>query len=249
MVDFGSWGGISFDPTGSAGGDIESALQSIMARIQERQQASPRAGSVNEAALREDERRFSLVQALQRLAGDTGRSAAINQGVEAQMALARQNAGDQAAGATGSVTAGAADRGMLGSSAVNRAKGQITAGKDQAIRAAATSATNWKQGVKDADSQYLYGTLNEILSPTQASQGAQNAMMQGYQTNLGLGQQLSDVQAQQNQLLAQSIGGFMQNTMAPAIGGAFQVAGARRDAAARGQAYQPAWQMMMNGNP
>jgi hypothetical protein len=230
-------------------GDLSRALQDVQNRLNSRYYDPSRstANTLAEARIGEDQNRVNLLRQLQTLAMDPSRSAAINSGVDAQMAQARQMASDTAGTATGNVTIGAAANGMLGGSRINRQKGQIVAGADQSVRQAAGMAEDWRQGTKDADQNYLSSVMQSILDPSQSSQNAMGAVQKGFQTNLGLGQQMSDVNAQQSQLLAQSFGGFLQNTVAPGVSGAFQVAGARRDAAARGQPYRTAWQTLMSG--
>lgn len=223
--------------------DIEAAMSDIMSRLNDRYKTHPTAGSVEDSARIEDDNRISMLTALKALASDPSRSTAINAGVDAQMAMARQNAEDQSNAATGQMTMGAASRGMMGGSATGKARGQIAAGRDQSIRSAATSAEDWRQGVQDADAQYLTGALQSILAPTKEGQGAMSATLNGYQSNLGLGQQLQDVKQQQNQQLAASIGGFLSNTVAPTINGAFQVASARRDGDT-----MSAWDRFMQGS-
>lgn len=230
-------------------GDLARALQDVQERYNARLVAPGRstADALGEARIGEDATRLDLLRQLRLLAADPARSAAINGGVEAQVALARRTADDAAGAATGNATMDAAGSGLLGGSRINRARGQIVAGRDQSVREAAGAAEDWRQGVLDADQNYLGSVLQDILNPTAASQGAMQSMQQGFQANLGLGEQLRQVRENQNQLLSQTLGGFLQNTAAPNIAGAFRVAGARRDATQRGVPYQSAWDTLMTG--
>ena len=230
-------------------GDLATALKDVTSRLNSRYYAHNRTSKdvLGEARISEDQKRVQMLKTLQSLAADPNRSAAINSGVDAQMGVARQNAADVSGMATGNMTMGAADAGLLGSSGTGRARGQIAQAQDQAVKAAATSADDWRQSVKDTDQNYIGSVLDQILAPSSASQGAMQAMSQGFQTNLGLNDQLSQVKQQQNQILAGSIGNFLGTTVAPGVGAAFQVAGAKRDASARGQPYQSAWQTLMSG--
>lgn len=229
--------------------DIGSALSSVMERLNKRYIDPKRSTSnhVLEAGITEDQNRVEMIKTLQRLAADPARSAAIQQGVDAQMALARQNADDQAGLAMGQIVGGAAQGGMLGSSHVGKARGRVAAGRDQAVREGAAMATDWQQGVQSADQDYLYGALQSILSPTQEMEGAMGAMQQGYQTNLGLGEQLQQVREQQNQLLSQTIGNTM-SSFAPVIGAGMGAARERRADLRAGRTPMSPWQSMFAEN-
>jgi hypothetical protein len=226
--------------------DIGAALSSVMERLNTRYIDPTRSTSnlALEAGITEDQNRVDMLKTLQRLAADPARSAAIQQGVDAQMAMARQNASDQAGSALGQVVGAAAQGGMLGSSHVGKARGQIASARDQAVREAAGMATDWQKGVQSADRDYLYGALQSILAPTQESGGAMGAMQQGYQTNLGLGQQLQEVRQQQGQILSQTLGGMM-SSFAPVISGSIGVA---RDRRRDGADYRTGWQLLSGSN-
>ena len=197
---------------------LNDALNAAENQILERIKAAgqPKAGTPEALQLDEDKRRIIAINSIRTSWGNPGREKTIADSQDAAEQAGKRDVVDTYDQGSGQVRTASAARGLLGSSQTRIAQGKALAVRDQGLKDVVTNANDQATGIRQSDEGSYLQALDQVLSPTSTSGGANAVMTAQNDVNNRAG-----VLEQQNNsmfhgALSQAIGGFLTNS----VGGA-----------------------------